>query len=96
MDTADALFSRAAPEKRLQILKDPHAGSFAVITLLLVFLLQGASVCTILQQPACWPGWLLIPLLSRACVSVLILLAPDILTDGLARIPRKKQCQATF
>ena len=30
-DTVDALSSHAAPEKKREILKDPHAGAFAVI-----------------------------------------------------------------
>lgn len=33
MDTVDALKSHAAPEKKRAILKDPHAGAFAVIGL---------------------------------------------------------------
>lgn len=32
-DTADALASRAEPERKREILKDPHTGAFAVITL---------------------------------------------------------------
>lgn len=43
-DTADALASRASLEKKRAILKDPHAGAFAVITaglwLLIVFALH--------------------------------------------------------
>ena len=34
-DTWDALSSHAAPEKKREILKDPHAGAFAVIHLCL-------------------------------------------------------------
>ena len=39
MDTVDALKSHAAPEKKRAILKDPHAGAFAVIGLAAYLLL---------------------------------------------------------
>lgn len=38
-DTHDALASRADPEKKRQILKDPHIGSFAVIHLVMYFMI---------------------------------------------------------
>ena len=39
MDTVDALKSHAAPEKKRAILKDPHAGAFAIIGLAAYLLL---------------------------------------------------------
>lgn len=38
MDVTDAVFSWRSPEKRREILKDPHTGSFAVIGCVLVLL----------------------------------------------------------
>ena len=49
-DTTDALASRAAPERKREILKDPHAGAFAVIGvtayLLLYFALSAELTLT--------------------------------------------------
>ena len=38
LDTADALSSYQEKERRLEILKDPHAGAFAIITCVVYFL----------------------------------------------------------
>ena len=43
MDTEDALRSYASPERKLEILKDPHVGAFAVIGLIKILLVFGAS-----------------------------------------------------
>ncbi len=84
MDTADALFSRASREKRLAILKDPHVGSFAVIALLVVMLLQLSALEQLRSQGfVLWP-WLVIPVLSRSWASLSVLLSPKVLTDGYA------------
>lgn len=84
MDTSDALFSRASRDKRLAILKDPHVGSFAVIVLVVVLLLQLASLDSVGDEPfAFWP-WLMIPVLSRAWASLAVLLTPKVLTEGYA------------
>ena len=44
-DTADALASHAAPERRQEILRDPHCGAFAVIRLCVYFLSYFALCC---------------------------------------------------
>ena len=46
-DTTDAISSYADRQKRLEIMKDPHIGSFAVIGLCSVFLLQFGLYCGI-------------------------------------------------
>ncbi len=43
-DTVDALSSHASPERKREILKDPHAGAFAVL----------AAGCYLLLAFACW------------------------------------------
>lgn len=40
MDTSDALASRQSPERKLEIMKDPQAGSFALISLISLLLLE--------------------------------------------------------
>ena len=44
-DTTDAVSSYADKQKRLEIMKDPHIGSFAVIGLCSMLLLQFALFC---------------------------------------------------
>ncbi len=48
MDTEDALRSYLPRERKLEIMKDPHTGAFAVIGLVRCLLIMGASVGTIL------------------------------------------------
>ena len=48
MDTEDALHSYASKEKKLEILKDPHIGAFAVIGLVRTGLILAAAVTMIL------------------------------------------------
>ncbi len=47
MDTMDALHSYQPKEKKLEILKDPHIGAFAVISLLIFVLLAAAFLSEI-------------------------------------------------
>ena len=44
MDTCDAVFVHATPERRLEIMRDPHAGSFAVVGLVAVVALKVAAL----------------------------------------------------
>lgn len=44
-DTADALASHASPERRQEILRDPHCGAFAVIRLCVYFVAYFALCC---------------------------------------------------
>jgi adenosylcobinamide-GDP ribazoletransferase len=44
MDTCDAVFGHATPERRLEIMRDPRAGAFGVVGLLCVVLLKVASI----------------------------------------------------
>ncbi len=53
MDTEDALNSYASKEKKLEILKDPHIGAFAVISILKWELFYGAAVTAILLNVKC-------------------------------------------
>ncbi|MBO4809920.1 MAG: adenosylcobinamide-GDP ribazoletransferase [Lachnospiraceae bacterium] len=53
MDTEDALKSYAPTEKKLEILKDPHIGAFAVLGLVRTLLVFGASVTAILLSGKC-------------------------------------------
>jgi adenosylcobinamide-GDP ribazoletransferase len=50
-DTCDALASNAEPERRRAILKDPHAGAFAVIGVVVYLLSYFALTLTLTQLP---------------------------------------------
>ena len=50
MDVADAMNSYLPPERKLEIMKDPHIGAFAVIRLSLAGLIWGAALYTILSK----------------------------------------------
>jgi adenosylcobinamide-GDP ribazoletransferase len=44
MDTCDAVFGHASPEKRLEIMRDPHVGAFGVVGLVCIVALKIAAV----------------------------------------------------
>lgn len=50
LDTADALASHSSSEKKLEIMKDPHTGAFAVIAAACYFILYYSLSCTL------WPN----------------------------------------
>ncbi len=76
-DTADALASHASPERKREILKDSHVGAFALLAIVLWFLLY-LGFCTELNRVV--EGvWALgvIQILSRALGSLASLLFPS-------------------
>lgn len=88
MDTADALSSYQPKERRLEILKDPHIGSFAVIHLLTAGLIFTASILSILNTEAVNEDPLFIFvcsvfIISRALAALTSVLAKKAKDDGL-------------
>ena len=75
MDTSDALLSRRPMEDRLRILKDPHVGAFAVVMLVILFLLQFGAMYGVLEG-----GSRYLLLLIAICVFSRICSAFSILT----------------
>ncbi len=84
MDTADAILSRRPLEDKLRILKDPHAGAFAVISVVILFILCFASMLSIMEQlnfkqaldiaeddPML--SLILIPVITRCCSALAVL-----------------------
>ncbi|MCR4738791.1 MAG: adenosylcobinamide-GDP ribazoletransferase [Lachnospiraceae bacterium] len=51
MDTEDALHSYESAEKKLEILKDPHTGAFAVISLIKWMLIRAAAISAVILCP---------------------------------------------
>ncbi|MDO4218455.1 MAG: adenosylcobinamide-GDP ribazoletransferase [Synergistaceae bacterium] len=78
MDVTDAIKSCRSKEERIRILKDPNCGSFAVISAIILFAVQFASLFVIFQNKNFLP-LIFIPTISRTlsslCVSILPTLA---------------------
>ena len=83
-DTCDALSSYGGREKKLEILKDPHCGAFAVIRLCSYFLAYFA-LCTAVQfTPRIGLCWTLALVLERAFSGLAIASFPLARNTGLA------------
>ena len=65
-DCCDGLFVSAGPERRLEIMKDPHTGTFGVIGLILVLFLKAAALASLTSAAS--PGILLAASLARWCI----------------------------
>ncbi len=83
LDTADALFSRAPREKKLEILKDSRSGAGAVISCA-AYLLVSFALWTEAPRAggALW-ALLLTPVLSRALSALAVVTFPAAKRDGL-------------
>ncbi|WP_100398501.1 adenosylcobinamide-GDP ribazoletransferase [Bacillus sp. FJAT-44742] len=86
MDVSDAVGSRQEKEKKMKIMKDPHVGSFAVLSV--VFLLGGRFLFLYEAQGLfTWELFFLlicIPMLARVSMACLLSLAPLASRQGLA------------
>ena len=82
-DTCDAMASHASPERKQEILKDPHAGAFAVIGLACYLLAYVALAAELPVQLS--TIWLIIMLhvLSRMATSLSIIVFPANRSTGL-------------
>ena len=63
MDVCDALLSRRDKQEKLRILKDPHTGAFAVISVVMLFIVNYNSAL----------GLILIPIISRSLMGYLLI-----------------------
>ena len=70
MDTSDAVLSRRPHEEKIRILKDPHTGSFSVIMVALLFLMQYAAAFAFIDKGDNARLLIIIAVLSR-CGSAL-------------------------
>ncbi|MDR1421682.1 MAG: adenosylcobinamide-GDP ribazoletransferase [Coriobacteriales bacterium] len=90
-DTADALASRAEPERKRAILKDPHVGAFAVIAIAAYLLLYFALATELVSEHASGSAsmsrliWLLgcAAIISRALAALASLTFPSVKGGGL-------------
>ena len=84
MDVTDAVRSYRSLERRREILKDSHVGSFSVIGVVLVILAQFA-LCVSLKPGRALQGLVLIPVVSRCCSVLAIQLLPPMETSQYAK-----------
>ena len=67
IDTCDAIFGHASPERRLEIMRDPHVGAFGVVGFVCIAALKIASLDAL--PPTLRPVLLLLaPGLGRWCI----------------------------
>lgn len=88
MDTADAVCSRRPREEKLRILKDSHAGAFAVVSLAVVLLLAAGGADGVLRAGQLL-SLLFIPVLSRCVCGLLILRMKLLFPEGYAVVYRQ-------
>ena len=72
MDTSDALLSYRPLEDKLRILKDPNVGAFAVVMLVVLFIMQFGAVYTIAETRQYLLLMMGIMVVSRCCSSLCI------------------------
>ena len=83
-DTCDALASYGDREKKLEILKDPHCGAFAVIRLCSYFLAYFALCTCVSFTPRVGVLWVLALVLERALSGLAVASFPMAKNTGLA------------
>lgn len=83
MDVTDALRSWRSVQRRQEILKDPHVGSFAVIGVVLLILSQYALFCCAEPAEFAWV-LLLLPAVSRCCSALAVTCLPPMQTSQYA------------
>jgi adenosylcobinamide-GDP ribazoletransferase len=82
MDTCDAAFAHATPERRLEIMRDPRVGSFGVVGLVSVLLLKVAAIDA-LPAAVRAQGLLVAPVLGRWAIVLLAAVFPAGRSSGL-------------
>jgi adenosylcobinamide-GDP ribazoletransferase len=75
MDTCDAVFGHASPERRLEIMRDPRTGAFGVVGLVSVIALKIASLAS-LPAPERVGLIVLAPCLGRWSIVLVTVLFP--------------------
>ena len=82
MDTCDALLGGSSPKHRMQILKDPHVGTFAVVGVVCLLLVKVAAISALPWQSRPWI-LILVPCLSRGAMLLVMEVFPYVGSNGL-------------
>jgi len=89
MDTSDAVLSSRPIEDKLCILKDPHTGAFAVIMLVVLFVLQFASVFVIIEKANNLSLLITLPIISRCSSALSVLCLKPMAQSSYAKMFRE-------
>jgi adenosylcobinamide-GDP ribazoletransferase len=81
-DAMDALLSHRSREEKLRIMKDPHQGTFGVLSILLDILLKTALLGALLEGPLAAGTLVLFPVLGRLAASVTSVMCPYARREG--------------
>jgi adenosylcobinamide-GDP ribazoletransferase len=86
MDTSDAYFSYQDKETRLDIMKDPRAGAFAVISVIVLLASRFLFIYESILHNVLGASIIIavIPLFSRVLMGILMVLVPSAKEDGMA------------
>lgn len=82
MDTCDALGGGHDRERRLQILRDPHVGAFAVVGVVLLLLIKCSALAILPADSRPWTI-LVVPCISRWAILPVMARFPYARKDGL-------------
>ena len=85
IDTCDGVFAAVTPERRLEIMRDSHVGSFGVAAAGLVLLGKYAALASLGETPR-WAALVATAVLGRWGMSLVIVAFPAGRTDGLGRL----------
>lgn len=81
-DTADAVFSHASPQRRLDIMKDPRSGTFGVVAIAVILALKISAISS-LPSATRVLALLAAPALARWAILVAAFIFPYGRTSGL-------------
>jgi adenosylcobinamide-GDP ribazoletransferase len=84
MDTSDAVLSRRSTEEKLRILRDPHAGAFAVIMVAALFIVQFAASYAAMEGGKLFVLLPVIAVISRSGSAISILCLKTLPQSGYA------------
>lgn len=86
MDVSDALLSSRPREEKLRILKDPHAGAFAVIALGCLLVVQVAAADGALRSGVRLQAFVLLAIVTRAMAGWSVMALTPLAQSGFARM----------
>lgn len=84
MDTADGFGGGWTPERRLEIMKDSHVGSFGVLALAVVLLVQFSTLTEVLKGEFRFPILTAVPMVSRTMQVLACVVLPYARKEGTA------------
>jgi adenosylcobinamide-GDP ribazoletransferase len=93
-DTVDGFFGGWTRERRLEIMKDSHIGSFGTLALILTVLVRWAALCALLPV-SIW-GVIAVATLSRAPMGGLMAALPNARGKGLSQSVGQPDAQTVW